>query len=308
MRIGAVVEGVGVAIDFYTLAQGRGSASYTTVTVLAEAPDDLTLHIYAEDFFATLDKKLGGMQDVVVGHREFDERFVVKSSDEDLARAWIVPSVAALLSPLEWFEHRLEAGRVTSTCTGIVNDVGGLMYAAQATARLAGRGASLRAEWIRIAEVLGGVPHGQPWREEAPAIAIGGPAAPVFIQLAHGALPDDPTKRRFLTRVLGARGGARRELFVAAARDKLTDRHGEVVSTPIATRFEVRSSNAAVTAARLDEGLTQALDSLGPDAIVGKESDVSVLFCGVMLDAGRLQAAMAIVRQLAAAEQTGPYR
>jgi hypothetical protein len=108
--------------------------------------------------------------------------------------------------------------------------------------------------------------------------------------------------------VCAARGGVRRELFVAAARDKLTDRHGEVVSTPTATRFEVRSSNAAVTAPRFDEGLAQALASLGPDAIVGTESDVTVLFGGVMLDAGRLQAAMAIVRQLAAAEQTGPYR
>jgi hypothetical protein len=305
--ISAVVEGVGVNIDSFTVSQGGSSKSYTRVSAPAEAPSDLTIQIYAEDVFSTLRKTLG-MQDVVVGHREFDEVFVVKASDEDLARAWLVPGVADALSRHHSWEHRLDSGTMTSTCTGVVEDVDELVRAAQATALLAGRGAVLRAEWVRLAHALDGVLRGEPWYHPEPAIAVGGPASPVFVELGRGALPDEKRSDRLLTRVRAERGGVRREPFVAAGRDKLNDRHGTVVSTPNAARFEVRSSDAAVTATRFDEGLAQALDALAPDAVVGTESDVSVLFGGVMFDAERLQAAIAIARHLAAAEQSGPYR
>jgi hypothetical protein len=307
MRIDAVVEGVEVEVDTYVEASHDNSKTYTRVAARAEAPFGMTLRIFEEGLLSGLGKMLG-MQDVVVGHGPFDQRFVVKASDEDLARAWLVRSVTSPLCELVSWSHRLERGQVTSRCAGIVENVDELSRAAHATALLAARGAALRAEWSRLAETLGGVLRGEPWRDAEPAIAVGGAASPVFVELARRALPYEEHRLRFVTRVRAHRDGVRREAFVAAGRDKLKDEHGKVVSTPKAARFEVRSSDAAATAARFDEGLAQTMDSLAPDVVEGTESHVSVVFGGVMFDAERLQAAMAIARQLAAAEQTGPYR
>jgi hypothetical protein len=304
MAIVATIEGVEVCLDCHTVKEGRKSTTYTRVSAQAEAPVEFTLRVFAETVLSGLGKKLG-MQDVVVGDPRFDEVFVVKSSDEEMARAWLVPAVTKLVSRLSW-SHDLGRGRVTSTCPGVVEDVHELVHAASTTARLAGRGAALRAEWERLALHLGGVLRGELWRDSRPAIEVGGPTSPVHVELARAELPNQ--SRRIATRVRAARGDRAGDRFVAAPTVDLADRDGGIVPVPTPHKLELRSSDPKATAIRFDEERRQALDALDPSAVVATEIEVTVLFAGVMLDADRLQAAIALARQLGSAGSTGPYR
>jgi hypothetical protein len=304
MRIVATLEGVEVCIDCHTVSEGRSSTTYTRVSALAQAPAEFTLRIFEETLLSTLGKKLG-TQDVVVGDPRFDEIFVVKSSDEEMARAWLVPGVTSFISRLSW-SHDLAGGRVTSTCPEIVEDVHELVHAAWTTARLAGRGAALRAEWELLAQHLGGVLRGDLWRDSAPAIEVGGPTSPVCVELARAELPKHP--RRIATRVRAARGGGTGERFVAAPRSDLTDRDGEIVPASKTHKLELRSRDPRATAARFDDEGRHALDALDASAVVATETEVAVLFAGIMLDEERLHAAIAALRRLASTESSRPYR
>jgi hypothetical protein len=306
----ATLEGVEVCIDCHTVSEGGSSRTYTRVSALAQAPAEFTLRIFEETPLSSLGKKLGA-QDVVVGDPRFDEIFVVKSSDEEMARAWLVPGVTSWISRLSW-SHDLGSGRVTSTCPEIVEDIHELVHAAWTTARLAGRGAALRAEWELLAQHLGGVLRGELWRDSAPAIEVGGPTSAVCVELARAELPNRP--RRIATRIRAARGEPGRERrepgerFVAAPRADLTDRDGEIVPASKAHKLELRSRDPRATAARFDDDGRHALDALDASAVVATETEVAVLFAGIMLDEERLHAAIAVARRLASTESSGPYR
>jgi hypothetical protein len=107
-------------------------------------------------------------------------------------------------------------------------------------------------------------------------------------------------------RAVRANGGGER--FAAAPRADLSEKDGEVVPSPNEHRIELRSGDPQATARHFDEERRRALDALDPSAVVATETEVTVLFAGVMLDAERLQAAIALTRQLASAESSGPYR
>jgi hypothetical protein len=261
MVIDAPIEGVNVRIDLHTVHNGKSSTTYTRVAAMAEAPPSLTLRIYEEGFFTTVGKKLG-MQDVVVGHAEFDDLFVVKASDEDLARAWLARTVTEPLCRLLSWSHHLQSGFVRATCLGVVEDLGELTRAALAVARFAGRGAALRADWDRVAQDLGGVLTGEIWRDAEPAIALGGSGSPVRIEIAHAALPDGRSPRTSLVTRVCAEGN------------------------PPAT-------------AGWDEGQRQALEALAPSAVVTTERQVAIAFKGLVFEVERLRSAVAMARQLA---------
>jgi hypothetical protein len=310
MGIVATIEGVEVCIDCPTVPRGRARATYTRTSAPAEAPAVFTMRIYEESLLSTLGKKLG-MQDVVVGDARFDELFVVKASDEAMARAWLVPTVTEMISRLSW-SHDLQDCRLTSMRPGIVEDANELVHAALTTARLAARGAALRAEWERLARQLGGVLRGGLWGAGAralgsgAAIEIGGPALPVCVEIARSRPPGPSATPSTGTCVRAARGGG--EPFVAARGADLSERDGQVVPTPNEHTLELRSSDPAATAARFDEERRHALDALGPSAVVATETEVTVLFAGVVLDVERLHGAIAMARDLASAASTGPYR
>ena len=85
MLIEAIVEGVSVVVDHYSVSHGKSSTSYTRITAHAEGPGDFKLRLQKEGALASIGKALGA-QDVVVGDPTFDETFVFKTNDEELAR------------------------------------------------------------------------------------------------------------------------------------------------------------------------------------------------------------------------------
>lgn len=74
-----------VTLDTYTRSSNNGSSSSSTTYTRMRAPyvnaDGFQFEVYREGLFSGLGRMLG-MQDVVVGHSQFDANFVIKGNNE----------------------------------------------------------------------------------------------------------------------------------------------------------------------------------------------------------------------------------
>jgi hypothetical protein len=77
-----------ITLDTYTVSTGKTHHTYTRFRAPYVNPDGFRFGIYRRHFFTDLAKWLG-MQDIAVGHAEFDEAFVVQASDEAKVRAFL---------------------------------------------------------------------------------------------------------------------------------------------------------------------------------------------------------------------------
>ena len=70
-----------VVLDTYTVSTGKSSVTYTRMRAPHVNPDGFEFNIYRAGLFSDLGKWLG-MQDVTVGHPQFDEDFIIRGNDE----------------------------------------------------------------------------------------------------------------------------------------------------------------------------------------------------------------------------------
>ncbi len=74
-----------VTLDTYAVSNGKSSTTYTRMRAPYVNPDGFMFAVYRKGIFSDLGKWMG-MQDVTVGHPEFDEAFVIKGNDEQKLR------------------------------------------------------------------------------------------------------------------------------------------------------------------------------------------------------------------------------
>lgn len=70
-----------ITLDTYTVSTGKTHITYTRMRAPYVNRDGLYFKIYRKGFFSGLGKALG-MQDIEVGHPEFDEDFIIQGNDE----------------------------------------------------------------------------------------------------------------------------------------------------------------------------------------------------------------------------------
>ena len=75
-----------ITLDIYVVSTGKSAVSYTRLRAPFVNPDGFRFTIYRRNWFADIGKKLG-MQDVEVGHPDFDRDFIIKGTDEAKLRA-----------------------------------------------------------------------------------------------------------------------------------------------------------------------------------------------------------------------------
>lgn len=80
-EVSAAVGEWTVTLDSHTVTTGQTSVPYTRIRAPYVNPNGFRFNIYPAGFLSALGKVLG-MQDVEVGQREFDERFIIKGNDE----------------------------------------------------------------------------------------------------------------------------------------------------------------------------------------------------------------------------------
>ena len=75
-----------VTLDTYTVSTGKTSVTYTRMRAPYVNKDGFRFTIYRAGFFSNI-AKFFGMQDVEVGHPDFDRDFIIKGTDETKLRA-----------------------------------------------------------------------------------------------------------------------------------------------------------------------------------------------------------------------------
>lgn len=314
MRITAKLEDVSVSVDHYTAQSGKSSTTYTRIAAAAaKAPRWLSLEIYEAGALSTIGKALGA-QDVGVGHAKFDDAFVVKSSDEALARLWLGPSFCKAALASRAYALTLEKGKVESNRVGIEDDAERLARAMRAVALLAGRGRALRDGWRGLASELGGeITTGDdvwPSDDLAPiSLAHRGVLLTIALdpEWISGTLP------RVGTRVSAARAASAGEGFTlrrragsaAAKRAELTDPFDD---DAFAEAYTLEGSDDDRALRRLTDELRQNILALAPAEITVDEDEVAVVLEGAEMRAKPIEAAIAIAVDLAAPSPEGPYR
>lgn len=71
-----------VTLDTYAVSTGKSTIVYTRMRAPYVNPDGFRFTVYRKGIF-TLIGKLFGMQDVSVGHEDFDREFVIKGNDDN---------------------------------------------------------------------------------------------------------------------------------------------------------------------------------------------------------------------------------
>jgi hypothetical protein len=70
-----------VTLDTYAVSTGKSTIIYTRMRAPYVNPDGFRFTIYRKGIFTPIGK-LFGMQDVAVGHEDFDREFVIKGNDD----------------------------------------------------------------------------------------------------------------------------------------------------------------------------------------------------------------------------------
>jgi hypothetical protein len=75
-----------ITLDCYTVSTGKSTHVYTRLRAPYVNPDQFRFTIYRRGLFSDVAKWLG-MQDITVGHADFDRDFIIKGTDETKLRA-----------------------------------------------------------------------------------------------------------------------------------------------------------------------------------------------------------------------------
>ncbi len=74
-----------ITLDTYTVSTGKSSITFTRIRAPYVNPDGFRFTIYRASIFSPIGKLLG-MQDIEIGHEEFDRDFIIKATDESKVR------------------------------------------------------------------------------------------------------------------------------------------------------------------------------------------------------------------------------
>jgi hypothetical protein len=80
-KVQATHDGWTITLDTYVVSTGKTVMHFTRLRAPYVNPDHFRFTIYRRGLFSEIAKRLG-MQDVVVGHEDFDRDFIIKGTDE----------------------------------------------------------------------------------------------------------------------------------------------------------------------------------------------------------------------------------
>jgi hypothetical protein len=75
-----------ITLDTFAVSTGKVTAVFTRLRAPYVNPDQFRFTVYRRGFFSDIAKWLG-MQDIEVGHPDFDRDFIIKGTDEQKLRA-----------------------------------------------------------------------------------------------------------------------------------------------------------------------------------------------------------------------------
>jgi hypothetical protein len=164
-RVEATIDGVAVTAECRRQwsVMRRSRDEVTQVTAQVQGGWSGTLSISPQGLLAHLGKALG-IQDVVVGDRDFDDDFLVQTDlNEELLVAWLRAggAVETLKAGPRDYTYGVSSGVVMATGETFEEVPGTLEKVMRAVAALARAGQAHHADWTRLAGLLGASLHSQ---------------------------------------------------------------------------------------------------------------------------------------------------
>jgi hypothetical protein len=98
---------VQVEINTFYRGSGKNRRFFTKIVADLQPSLGLNLHVYREGFLSEVGKVFG-MQDLKTGDRDFDDRFIIKGSDEGRILAFLGPDVRRALLDFELLSGYVE--------------------------------------------------------------------------------------------------------------------------------------------------------------------------------------------------------
>jgi hypothetical protein len=297
MTLEATLDGVEVvAIAGSTI--GTAVRPDTEISAKAMAPSDLTIGVArGGGVFASLGQRI----DID------DYRLVATANDAELGRAWLDARLCQAMGDALPYSFHLQGGRARATRIGVEEDATRLERAVKAVAALAGRGGRMTDAWDRVAAHLDGMVETKLWAGDEACIRFDRQG--LASRLVTKKIPIGPEPVR-VTMLLAARGTRSPERFLLFRKGKEPRVDHDMVdaSTPGSSILAL-STDPATTRERLaDRELLEAFEAADPEHAGGTETELSVVFPGLMLDPARLEAAVTLMGRLLQLESAGPYR
>ena len=97
-------------IYHFTRGSGKNSTTYAAIQFSNLNTKELKCEIYEQGLLSKIGKTLG-MQDIPVGNAKFDERFIIKSDDQNFIRTILLPEIQERI--LEAWDQQNARGRIT---------------------------------------------------------------------------------------------------------------------------------------------------------------------------------------------------
>jgi hypothetical protein len=307
MTIEARANGVDVFVEYSPVNDLATTQVTTRLRARTLAPQGFTLEISER---GALPFGFFGDPQLLLGDKHWDARFLVRTTDEGLARAWLAPEVTKTILLAEGYEYGLKGGCVTSTFPQFESSSASLERAVWAVGALASGGARIREGWQRLAKALGGVVVEEPFGAQNPTIELDGNGAKVVVELRRSDSLPSVLRNRFLTCVRTDRPPGEVDRFALAPGDELDELDGEIVELDPGglSDLVLRSSAPSVTASHFDPDLLRGIAEAKPHRLVGDETTVAVLWPGIVFDAQRVTAAAGVVGRFTRRGTKGPYR
>lgn len=150
-RIHARLHGRKIEID-HTNEAGR---VFTRVRARALVPDGLRLRVTPAGAFSDFARAVG-FEDIPTGDDDFDEAYIVKASDPEVAPLWLNGTVRDHIEEAVGYRFKLERGWASALLEGYEDDAERLIAAAEAVSVFADGRQRLLRSWKRLAEEWGG--------------------------------------------------------------------------------------------------------------------------------------------------------
>ena len=109
-KVVAKYEDWEITLDTHTVSSGKNSTTYTRIRAPYVSRHNFEFRIYREGFFSNVGKFFG-MQDLEVGHPEFDRDFIIQGNNRfKVIRLFDNPAVRELLMAIEKIDLRVKSG------------------------------------------------------------------------------------------------------------------------------------------------------------------------------------------------------
>ncbi len=318
IQISARIDDVNVTIlaEREALIARRPPTLVTRVRAAALGASGFRLRVAPECGWEALGKTLG-VRDILVGDELFDDAYVISTSNEDLASAWLSEPIRRGIEDCAPYRFELIDGEIRATLKGLEDDAGRLETVAKQVVSFSGEGKNLLRAARTLAAEIGGLLSAREdqWEPDGGVLIVVERAGCQV--LVDWVLRLDMVSggERVYTRVRARALDVTEILFVIHGQETCEPSVDlawlPLVAEPdssFANHFTLLSDASEEIADHLSTALRKRIIDLRPALVTGDGREVSVMLVGLIQQPQPILDAIELALELSTTEASTPYR